>query len=85
MSSGKVALSQGRYTWRHDGVLQELATVISMTKGQSTHQNADAVIFTTEEGAKSWHGMAVKKKCLLDGCETGKFQQIFQYRTVIPV
>ena len=31
------------------------------------------VIFTTEGGAKSWHGKAVKsanqRKCLLDGCD----------------
>ena len=62
-SSCKVALSQGRYTWRHNRVLQELAVVIllmSMAKGQSTHLEADAVIFTTEGGAKSWHRRAVK-------------------------
>ncbi|GFN92639.1 reverse transcriptase [Plakobranchus ocellatus] len=29
LSSCKVALSQGRYTWRHNRVLQELASVIS--------------------------------------------------------
>ena len=43
-----------------------------MAKGQNTHPEADAVIFTTERGAKSWHGRAVKspnqRKCLLDGC-----------------
>ena len=47
--------------------------VISMAIGQSTHEEADAVIFTTEGGAKSWHGRAVKstnqRKCLLDGCD----------------
>ena len=69
----KLALSQGRYTWRHNRVLQELAVVISMAKGQSTHLEADADIFTTEGSAKSWHGMAVKstnqRNCLLDGCD----------------
>ena len=69
----KVALSQGRYTWRHNRVLQELAVAISMAKGQSTQPQADAVIFTTDGGAKSWHGTAVKStnqaKCLLDGCD----------------
>ncbi|GFN79930.1 reverse transcriptase [Plakobranchus ocellatus] len=36
LSSCKVALSQGRYTWRHKRVLQELASVISTAKGKST-------------------------------------------------
>ena len=43
---------------------------MSMAKGQSTHPEADAVIFTTEGGAKSWQGRAVEStnqwKCLLD-------------------
>ena len=73
LSSCKVALSQGRYTWRHNRVPQELAVVISMAKGQSFHPEADAVIFTAEGGAKSWHGMAVnsinQRKCQLDGCD----------------
>ena len=47
--------------------------VISMAKGQSTQPQADAVLFTTEGEAKSWHGTAVKstnqRKCLLDGCD----------------
>ena len=37
LSSCKVALSQGRYTWRHNRVLQKLAEAISMAKGQSSH------------------------------------------------
>ena len=73
LSSCKVALSQGRYTWRHNQVLQELAAAISMAKGHSTQPQADAVMFTTDGGAKSWHGTAVKstnqRKCLLDGCD----------------
>ncbi|GFO27354.1 polyprotein [Plakobranchus ocellatus] len=36
LSSCKVALSQGRYTWRHNRVLQELASVISIAKGKSS-------------------------------------------------
>ncbi|GFR61990.1 reverse transcriptase [Elysia marginata] len=32
LSSCKVALPQGRYTWRHNKVLQELASVISTAK-----------------------------------------------------
>ena len=71
LSSCKVVLSQGRYTWRHHRVLQEIAVVISKAKGQSNHPEADAVIFTTDGGAKSWHGMVIKttkqRTCLLDG------------------
>ena len=73
LSSCKVALSQGRYTWRHNRVLQELVVVISIAKGQSTHPEADAVIFASEGVAKSWHGSAVKstnrRKCLQAGCD----------------
>ena len=73
LSSCKAALSQRRYTWRHNRPLQELAVAINMAKGQSTQPQADAVIFTTEGGVKSWHGTAVKstnqKKCQLDGCD----------------
>ena len=69
----KVGLSQGRYTWRQNRVLQKLAEVISMAKEQSTQPQADAVIFTTEGGAYSWHGTAIKstnqRKYLLDGCD----------------
>ena len=64
---------KGLYTWRHSRVFYELAVVISMVKGQSTHPEADAVIFTTEGSAKSWNGRAVKstnqRKCLLGGCD----------------
>ena len=41
--------------------------VISMDIGQGTNPKADAVIFTTEGGAKSWYRIAVKstnqRKC----------------------
>ena len=73
LSSCKIALSQGRYTWRHNRVLKELAAIISMAKGETTLPNTNALIFTTEEGAKSWHGRPVRTtnqiKCLLDGCD----------------
>ena len=49
LSSFKVVLSQGRYTWRHNRVLQELAAVISMTEGRSTQPEADAVLFSQRE------------------------------------
>ena len=72
LSSCKIALSQGRYTWRHKKVLQELAAIISTAKGETTLPNTNALIFTTEAGAKSWQGRPARTtkqiKCLLDGC-----------------
>ena len=64
LSSCKIALSKGRYTWRHNRVLQKLATIISPAKGETTLP----MIFTTEGGAKSWHRRPVRttnqRKCL---------------------
>ncbi|KAK3708471.1 hypothetical protein RRG08_053053 [Elysia crispata] len=63
----------GRYTWRHNRVLQELAAIISTAKEETTLPNTNALIFTTEGGAKLWHGRPVRTsnqiKCLLDGCD----------------
>ncbi|KAK3713272.1 hypothetical protein RRG08_043854 [Elysia crispata] len=75
LSSCKIALSQGRYTWRHNinRVLQELAAIISTAKGETTLPNPNPLIFTTEGCAKSWQGRPVRTtnqiKCLLDGCD----------------
>ena len=73
LSSCKIALSHGRYTWRHNRVLQQLAAIISKAKGETTLPNTKALIFTTKGGAKSWHGRPVRTtdqiKCLLDGCD----------------
>ena len=73
LSYRKIALSQGRYTWRHNRVLQELAAIISTAKGETTLPKTNALIFTTEGGAKSWHGTPVRTtnpiKCLLEGCD----------------
>ena len=56
LNSCKFALSQGRYTWRHNGVLQELAAIISTAKGVTNLPKTNALIFTTEGGTKSSHG-----------------------------
>ena len=73
LSSCKIALSQGRYIWKHNRILQELAAIISTAKGETTLPKTNALIFTTEGGAKSWHGRPVRTtnqiKCLLDGCD----------------
>ena len=38
LSSCRIALSQGRYTWRHKRVLQELAAIISTSKRETLSQ-----------------------------------------------
>ncbi|GFN79705.1 polyprotein [Plakobranchus ocellatus] len=73
LSSCKVALSQGRYTWRHNRVLQELASVISTAKGEIHPSSTSSTVFITEGGVKKWHGGSVPinthRKGLLDGCD----------------
>ena len=52
---------------RHNRVLQELATTIITAKGETTRHKTNALIFTTEGGAKLWHGRSVRtanqRKC----------------------
>ncbi|GFN94214.1 reverse transcriptase [Plakobranchus ocellatus] len=73
LNSCKVALSQGRYTWRHNRVLQELASVISTAKGEIHPSSTISTVFTTEGGVKKWHGgsilINIHRKGLLDGCD----------------
>ncbi|GFN77390.1 reverse transcriptase [Plakobranchus ocellatus] len=47
LSSCKVALSEGRYTCRHNRVLQELASVISTAKGKIHPSSTSSTVFTT--------------------------------------
>ncbi|GFO21235.1 reverse transcriptase [Plakobranchus ocellatus] len=73
LSSCEVALSQGRYTWRHNKVLQELASVISTAKGEIHPSSTSSTVFITEGGVKKWHGGSIPinthRKGLLDGCD----------------
>ncbi|GFO00946.1 reverse transcriptase [Plakobranchus ocellatus] len=73
LSSCKVALSQRRYTWRHNRVLQELASVISTAKGEIHPSSTSSTVFTTEGGVKKWHGGSIPinshRKGLLDRCD----------------
>ncbi|GFO18259.1 reverse transcriptase [Plakobranchus ocellatus] len=73
LSSCKVALSQRRYTWRQNRVLQELASVISTAKGEIHLSSTSSTVFTTEGGVKKWHGGLITIKThregLLDGCD----------------
>ncbi|GFO10259.1 polyprotein [Plakobranchus ocellatus] len=59
LSSCKVALSQGRYTWRHSRVLQKLAWVIITAKGEIHPSSTSSTVFTTEGGVKKWHGGSI--------------------------
>ncbi|GFO40167.1 polyprotein [Plakobranchus ocellatus] len=73
LSSCKVALTQGRYTWRHNRVLQELASLICRTKGKIHPSLTSSRVFTTEVAVKKWRGgsitMNTHRKSLLDGCD----------------
>ncbi|GFS00701.1 reverse transcriptase [Elysia marginata] len=73
LSSCRVALSQGRYTWRHNRVLQELASVMSTAKEQFNPTSPSFTIFTTEGGTKTWCGRSntaiTQRKRLLGGCD----------------
>ena len=52
LSSCKVALSQGRYTWRHNQVLKELADTISSVMGQAPRSKSQATFITAR--GKKW-------------------------------
>ncbi|GFO29350.1 reverse transcriptase [Plakobranchus ocellatus] len=72
-SSCKVALSQGRYTWKHNRVLQDLALVISTAKGEIHPFSTSSIVFTPEGGIKKWLEGSITinthRKGLLDGCD----------------
>ncbi|GFN77029.1 reverse transcriptase [Plakobranchus ocellatus] len=73
LSSCKVALSQRLDTWRHNRVLQELASVISTAEGEIHSSSTSSTVFTTEDGVKKWLGGSIAinthRKGLLDGCD----------------
>ena len=50
----EIAPSQGRYTRRHNRVLQELAAIIF------TIPETNALVFVTKGGTKSWHGRSIR-------------------------
>ena len=72
LSSCKVALSQGRYTWRHNRVLKELTSAICSAEGQLDPPIARPPVFQTEGGRTKWCGRPThtitKKRSILDGC-----------------
>ncbi|GFN76252.1 reverse transcriptase [Plakobranchus ocellatus] len=77
LSSCRVALSQSRYTWRLNRVLQELAIAIWDAKGLHVRPKARALVFTSEDGKKSWYGTAAgmdtQRKSPLGGCDDSEF------------
>ena len=89
LSSCKVARSQGRYTWRHNRVLQELAVAISMAKGQTPNRKQMQSYSPQREvlnhGTERRSSRQTRGNAYLTDVTTGKNQQIFQTGTVIPV
>ena len=66
LSSCKIALSQGRYTWRHNNVLD---VIISTVKGETTLPETNALIGRLYVLAlKIDERNKPEKNCLLDGC-----------------
>ena len=70
LSSCKTALGQGRYTWRHNRVLDVLASSIDIHGVEKSETLQKTLEFTTEGGSKRWKGrpMPVKtQRGLLSG------------------
>ncbi|GFR80904.1 polyprotein [Elysia marginata] len=60
LSSCKVALSEGRCTWRHNKMLQDFASGINIAKGQIDSPTRSFAIFTREGVAKTCYGKSNK-------------------------
>ncbi|GFN78023.1 reverse transcriptase [Plakobranchus ocellatus] len=77
LNSCKVALSQGRFTWRHNSLLLELARAICDTKSLLAQPKAKALVFTSEDGKNSWcgsaAGMDTQRKSLMNGCDDWEY------------
>ena len=76
LSSCHVALAQGRYTWRHNQVLKELAQTVetrAMTKKRSDRTPRATVVFYSTGGKRSWPtstvSLGTSKQGLLDGAD----------------
>ena len=76
LSSCKVALSQGRYTWRHNQVLKEVALVLSTVKESAKPEEGKAMNFYTSGGKKFWPGtvMSVKTRKQTQACEVNDWE-----------
>ncbi|GFO01317.1 reverse transcriptase [Plakobranchus ocellatus] len=82
LSSCNIAQSQqGRYTWRHNRVLQELVIAKCDAKGLLVQPKARALVYTLAGGAKFWcesaTGMDTQRKTLMDGCYDREFSADF--------
>ena len=75
LSSCKVALAQGRYTWRHNQVLKEIAEAVwaRANTAKSSVRIPTIPMFTTAGGNKSWPRTTVPlgtcRQSLLDGAD----------------
>ncbi|GFN97768.1 reverse transcriptase [Plakobranchus ocellatus] len=81
LSFCKVALSQRRYMWRHNRVLQEFAMAVCDAKGLPVQPKARVRVFTFESGTKFWCGSAASKdtqrgRAYWMGVMTENFQSI---------
>ena len=76
LSSCQVALTQGRYTWRHNEVLKEIAQTVetrTMTKKRSVRTPRAPQVFFSAGGKTSWpmtsKPLGTCKQSLLDGAD----------------
>ena len=57
LSSCRVALANGRYTWRHNKVLEELTQAIFCNQKPPTSRSAPVTTFVSEGGKEKWTGL----------------------------
>ena len=72
LSSCKTALSSGRYTWRHNQVLKEVAQVVSDVQGNTTPESINQCFYSAKR-SRTWPENFVSQKVmrrgLLDGAD----------------
>ena len=64
LSSCKVALSQGRYRWRHDTVLRELAHIVELER-KKKHPKGNTFIPFVKGGTTNMPNSNAKKQGIL--------------------
>ena len=83
LGSCREALAQGRYTWRHNRVLQELTNAICSAEGQPNLTTASTTVFTSEGGLRKWHGSSsyttTHKRSILNGCSDWELSADLSY------
>ena len=80
-----VALSQGRYTWRHNKVLRELASIIQeKLLAQHTKQNDNRSILFVKPGEKIEPNKSFQQESFLSSAEDWKMTVDLEKRLRIP-